>query len=223
MDETTSIASDDTSHGCQCNDTSTAVLCKYHMELMEDADVDAWFAHDDVQSSILRENDAAEAARVSLTINSSRVIDIESTCLAHRLEVEEEDNRLLELALQEEERCFEEDKRMCAAAAERRRQQWRYRVAALCVSSNSIPSLVILGGGKGVPSLLSIAAVAIATSGFRGRRLVSELSVPYDIAMFVQKAADALDTLPLSDVDERVDLPALMMGPALLGKRIRNQ
>lgn len=183
----------------------------------DDEEIDGWFfnAH-----ALAAADDAAEAAAVQRTFDSAQTQALEGELLAQRLTYAEEEERLLELALRESAATAEADAAVCRAAAEDRRERWRNTVCARAISQGSVPRLCLEDDGR-PPALWALAATAIAAAGYRGRRCVTELKIPFAIAMLVERAADARDMLLLRDVPERAGLPNVVYGPPVLGKRPR--
>lgn len=176
--------------------------------------MESWFAGDeDVQD----DSDGLFAHALARTRRSAEVLELESVLLCHRVEREQEEQRAIALAIRMERDESAEDALRCERAARERREGYRDAMCSVAITKRSVPSLVLheermRGGSVGVPALWALAAVRIARSGYRGRSCVRELGVPSDLASLVENAADALEMLPLEQVDERANLPAEVMG-----------
>lgn len=183
-------------------------------QLMEDDAIEGWFASAPV---VQDEEDGDFAQALACARADPAVRGLEDELLCHRLERDQEEQRAVALALRLEAEEREADEARCAAAACERRQAFRRQVCAAAVSRRSVPSLVLHGVAQGggaidVPALWALAATYIAHAGFRGRTAMKELGIPYDPASMVERAADALEMLPIERVDERAGLPSVVLG-----------
>ena len=180
-------------------------------QLMDDDAIESWFAGD-------REcQDASDNLFAARTRRSSEVLELESVLLCHRMEREQEEQRVVDLAVRTERDERAADALHCERAALERRERYRDAVCSIAITRRSVPSLVLheeqMGGGRvGVSALWALVAVRIARGGYRGRSCMRDLGAPYDIARLVEDAADALQMFPLEQVDERANLPPEVMG-----------